>query len=297
MIFQSDTFYMKTIIILICVGSCMAWSKNPGRAEFTPLPVGSDSINTNFEKLTCTKMISSFLSYVASSGLGQSSIDSRFRACLNTSRSGLFGGVMAKVRVVTDADRECLAAATREQENLENAKQRFITALETRENIYHQKNIRNPNLLSKCDSARASELKRRSGESDYDLIRRGMFSCKMNPDLSYEYNVFRNAYSNPQDFAEQEKCRNYREEYFAERYPPLTIRSNQQANNDTPAASNPSLRDRVCRDDLTCDQVRALHVSGVGVASICYRNKFIDCEVARSQTAPSSTPPTVNRNQ
>ena len=289
---------MKTLFVILCIFSSVAWSNGNSRTVFPPLPVGSDSVNTNFEKLTCTKMISSFLSYVASSGFGQSSIDARFRNCLNTSRSGFLGSVMARVRVVTDADKECLAAANREQENFENIKQRFITALEARENMYHQKNVSSLNLLSRCDSAAAAGLSRKAGESDYDLIRRAMFNCKMNPDLSYRYNQFRAAYSSSQDFAEQEKCREYRDEYFAERYPPLAISTTQQANNSgAPETSSPSLRDRVCRSDLTCDQVRALHVSGNGIASVCFRNQFIDCEVARSQSSPSSSPSSVNRNQ
>lgn len=265
---------MKTLFILITFVSTLTWARTQTPA-YRSMPVGSDSVNTGFESLSCTQMIGNFLTYVGRSGLGQESIDRRFTGCLAQARNaGVISGVLSAVKRATggtpEAEQACLDAANREQQNFEDAKQRFITALETRENIYNQKNVSNPNYLNNCTPAKVGELNRRSGESDYDLIRRGMFNCKMNPDLLYRYNLFRDAYANPQDFAEHEVCRNYRVAYFEERYPPRRASSSATAQPET-ASGRPQV---VCQN-LTCDQV--MRPNAVNNPSPCYRNAVINC--------------------
>ena len=263
---------MKSLFIVICFLSQIVWAQS-SRSGYRPMPVGSDSVSTAFENLSCTQMIGNFLSYIGSSGLGQSGINERFRKCLAKSRSGVLGAAASALRITTDNDLACLETANQEQRRYENAKDAFINSLSARENIYNLKNISNKNLLSQCSSSQQAGLVRRPSEPDLEYTHRAMFNCGISKDVqSFRYNSFRQAYANSNDFAEYEVCYNYRVEYGKEKYPPMRVPSNSNSATPEPTAS----REPRCQP-LTCEQVMLPYA--VNNPSPCYRNKVIDCNV------------------
>lgn len=276
------------------VGNAAAPVVGSSSANITPLQVGG-AANTNFENLSCSQMIASFLRHLAVSRRGQEGIDNRFKSCLASARSGVIGGTFAYFRIKTAEVEECYNIAVREQREYQEAKSAFITALAARENLYNVRNISDVSYFyeNSCAPNSQSRMQRRSGELDEVYATRIMHSCNRKYEASPARNTsFRENYRNRSDFAEYEVCLNYRIAYDAERFPPIPS-NREEAIRQAQAPESSERRGPVCQT-LTCNQV--MNPNAMNNPSPCYRNAVINCMSGVDANAGATTVPSARSN-